>query len=781
VSESTDLQLLLARIVEHHTATGVLLPVEEVAAGRPELAAPLAGLVRQYLQVLDALDGGSAVTGSLDGSTPASDAGTSTAPSAFVVEGFRTIERLGAGGMGEGYKLHDLTLDRIVAAKVVRRKSAQATGLGDFLREARSLALFSDPRVVRIFEYREAADPPVIIMEYVEGFELGRLGPSLEFRQRARILREICEAIHHAHSLGIQHRDLKPSNIMLDGRLAPKILDFGLSAGDPASGHLRGTLQYIAPEQLDPSQPIDGRTDVYALGVILYELLTGVVPYSGASEHDIVDAIRRGQPRLPVEIDTRVPEPLQAIALKAMERRPVDRYPSAREMSIDLGRYLDGLPVTARPSQYGSTLQARVNPHLDQIAEWQRLNLIYPHEAARLQSVYRQLEAREDDWIVASRSLSYSQILLYLGAFLLFAGSLFYFLVHRVHKAVSGLAWPFIVLGVPFIGLNVAGRWLYRREHRAVAVAFYLAGVSLLPLFLLIWFYETGIWVVPPETAGQLFTDGSVSNRQLQITVFIACLWSGWLALKTRTAALSSVCTLLVLIFALAVLADFGLRDFLTDGEFDRLALRLWPVVLVYAGLGVAFERRGSAWFARPLYVAGAILLIVVLDLLALNGRMFHFLGLSLTRLQPSDVSSPTLLDTMTALTVNGLGFYAVASILERAGTDVMSPASQLLFLVAPFSMLEPLAYLCETGEYSIKIDWLYLTFALGIALLSRQRQRKSFYYAGLVNTGFALYLIADHRRWFDNVSWAVAIVAAGLLALLAGFLFDARRRRAGR
>jgi eukaryotic-like serine/threonine-protein kinase len=181
---------------------------------------------------------------------------------------YEVISPLGAGGMGEVYKLHDLTLDRIVAAKVIRRKSAQATGLGDFLREARSLALFSDPRVVRIFEYREAADPPVIIMEYVEGFELGRLGPSLEFRQRARILREICEAIHHAHSLGIQHRDLKPSNIMLDGRLAPKILDFGLSAGDPASGHLRGTLQYIAPEQLDPSQPIDGRTDVYALGVI---------------------------------------------------------------------------------------------------------------------------------------------------------------------------------------------------------------------------------------------------------------------------------------------------------------------------------------------------------------------------------------------------------------------------------------------------------------------------------------------------------------------------------
>jgi serine/threonine protein kinase len=777
VSVSSDLEVLLARIVEHHVATGTLLPVNDVVGDRTELAAPLAGLVRQYLAVAEALDGGHASTGSLAGAAAPPGTGSEPGSAPLVIDGFRTIERLGAGGMGEVYKLQDLKLDRIVAGKVIRRRGAQ-TGLAEFLREAKSLALFSDPRVVRIFEYREAADPPVIIMEYVEGFELGRLGPSLEYRQRAKILREICEAIHHAHSLGIQHRDLKPSNVMLDGRLEPKILDFGLSAGDPAKGHLRGTLHYLAPEQLDPSQPIDVRTDVYALGVILYELLTAVVPYSGAAQDDVIAAIRRGEPRLPVEVDPRVPEPLQAIALKAMERRPADRYPSAREMSLDLGRYLDGLPVSARPSQYGSTLQARVAPHLDQIAEWNRLKLIYPHEAARLQSAYRQLDAREDDWIVASRSLSYSQILLYLGAFLLLAGSFFYFLVHRVHKAVSGLVWPFVVLGVPFLGLNIAGHWLYNREHRAVAVAFYLAGVGLLPLFLLIWFFETGIWVVPAETAGQLFTDGSVSNRQLQVTVLIASLWAGWLALRTQTAALSSVFTLMLLIFALAVLADFGLRDWLEAGEFDRIALRLWPILPAYAGLGQLLERRRSPWFARPLYIAGAVMLLVVLDLLALNGRMFHYLGVSLRSLQSAQVSDPSLLDTVAALTLSGVIFYAVASLVERGGTDVMTPAAQFLFVVAPFSMLEPLAYLCKTGEYSFKVDWLYLAFALIIALLSHKRQRKSFYYAGLVNTGFALYLIALHRQWFDKFGWAAAIVAAGLIALLAGFLFDRFKRQ---
>src|SRR5262249_49394991 len=215
-------------------------------------------------------------------------------------DGFRTIERLGAGGMGEVFKLQDLKLDRIVAAKVVRSDKPFSNPFADFLREARSMARFKDRRIVQIFEFRENAHPPVIIMEFLDGFELGRIGPSLEFHQRARILLEICEAIQHAHALGIQHRDLKPSNVMLDANLVPKILDFGLSGGAPSDGHFLGTPAYLAPEQLDPSMPIDARTDVYALGVVFYELLTGTVPYPDGSVGDSVAAGPSNEPRLPV-------------------------------------------------------------------------------------------------------------------------------------------------------------------------------------------------------------------------------------------------------------------------------------------------------------------------------------------------------------------------------------------------------------------------------------------------------------------------------------------------
>jgi len=769
---ASELEPLFARFVEEHVLHGRVLAAAELCGPRIHLIAPLDRLIERYQSITSALDAGLGAPGDLQAeATPSGDA-------LPQFDGFQTIERLGAGGMGEVFKLRDLTLNRIVAGKVIRRDPGAPASIGEFLREARSMALFADRRIVRIFEFRPDADPPVIIMEHVDGFELGRIGPSLEFAQRARVLADICGALEHAHALGLQHRDLKPSNIMVDAQLAPRILDFGLSSGHPYRGHLKGTLHYVAPEQLDPSQPIDRRTDVYALGVVLYELLCGRPPYAGSTDEGLIAAIREGQPRLPVEIDPRVPEPLQAIALKAMELDPVLRYQSALDLGADLQRYLDGRTVLARPSVYASTLGVRVAPHVQQVGEWLRLRLIHPHEAERLRSAYQALDAREDDWIVEGRALSYSQIALYLGAFLLVCGSLFYFAAHRWYDAVRGVGQPLLVLGLPFAGLNAAAHHLYRRDHKAVAVAFFLAAVGLLPLLLIILFHETGLFVVAPDTPGQLFLDGSISNRQLQVTTFLACLWCGALALRTRTAALSTVCAVLVFFFGLSVLSDLGLRYWLEDGRWDLLALHTLPMVIGYAGLGVVAERGQRPWFARPAYVAGALLLIAVLELVALNGRTFHYLGFSLQAMQSAGVSDRLLIDTLAAMTLNGIGFYALASALDRHGTELQATAARLLFTLSPFAILQPLGYLVRAGEYSPRYDWIYLALALTIALLSQTRQRRAFYYAGVLNTGGALYLIADHRRWFDQPLWATVVIVSGLLVLVVGFVLDRRERR---
>jgi hypothetical protein len=172
---------------------------------------------------------------------------------------------------------------------------------------------------------------------------------------------------------------------------------------------------------------------------------------------------------------------------------------------------------------------------------------------------------------------------------------------------VTGVLQPFAVLAVPFAGLNLAAHLLERRAHKAVAVAFYLGGIILLPLFLLIAFNDQGLWVEAKDTAGQLFLDGSVSNTQLQVTIFVACVWAAWLAWRTRTIALSTVLAVLVLLFTLAVLSDFGLRTWLDKELWDHLALRLLPLVPVVAAL--ALERQGS--LVRAASTRAAVLLIV--------------------------------------------------------------------------------------------------------------------------------------------------------------------------
>ena len=759
---------LFARYVERHVLQGEKPDLEELCRERPELLPRLRERVRRYEWLDDTLDG--------PGRAPAGEPAAAELPH---FAGFRTIERLGAGGAGEVYKVEDLALGRIVAAKVVRRDSALGAGLGAFLREARSLALFEDPRIVRVFEFRAESDPPVLLMEYVDGFRLDTIARSLEPRQRARLAVEICEAIHHAHGLGLQHRDLKPANILVDASLTPRILDFGLSRGEADRGHGVGTPAYMAPEQFDPARPIDARTDVYALGVLLYEMLCGSPPYEASTPQELIAAIRAGEPRLPAELDPDAPEPLQAVALKAMERDPALRYPSAAEMARDLRRFLEGRPVLARPSLYESVLGRRIGPHLEQIREWLRLKIVFPHEAERLRDVYRSLERRDDDWIIASRSLSLSQISLYLGAFLTLCGSLLYFAAYQ-QDVIPSLAGPALVLGLPCLALNLGAWRLYRRERQAVAVAFYLAALVLLPMFVLIALQEIGAWPLDLESQRQLFgaLGAGPSNRELQIAAGIACAWSLVLAWTTRTITLSSAFTVLGLLFHLTVLGDLGLRSWIEQGRHDTLALHLVPALVLAWALGLAVEPRGRPWLAGPLYVGGTALFVVVLELFALDGRAFAHLGLSSVAL--AGAGDPVLLDTLAAMTINGGLIYLGGRLLERRGTPLMRTPAWLLTTLSPFAILEPVAWLNEVGQYSLRFTWLYLALALCLAFLSNVRQRKSFYYAGLVNTGAALWFITDRYEWWDRASWAVLVVAIGLAVLGAGLALHGRERARG-
>ncbi len=285
---------------------------------------------------------------------------------------YRILRRLGRGGMGIVYEAEQREPRRKVALKVILGgQHVDELQVRLFQREAHSLALLNHPGIASIYEAgRTDEGRHFFAMELVEGVDLlehaaGRNHADaprpMSIRERLRLFCRICEAISYAHQRGVIHRDLKPSNILIDGSGAPKILDFGLARTvergmdaslHTTSGQILGTLPYMSPEQTrGKPDEIDTRTDIYALGAMLYEMLTGTRPYS-VEGLPLVDSVRIICERTPIDpkkINRELPSDVAAIVMKALEKEPDRRYQSAAALAEDIDRHLDGYAVLARP------------------------------------------------------------------------------------------------------------------------------------------------------------------------------------------------------------------------------------------------------------------------------------------------------------------------------------------------------------------------------------------------------------------------------------------------
>jgi tetratricopeptide (TPR) repeat protein/tRNA A-37 threonylcarbamoyl transferase component Bud32 len=289
-----------------------------------------------------------------------------------TVPGYQILAELGAGGMGIVYRARHVQLKRLTALKMIRTVHANRKTRERFVREAEAVARLQHPNIVQIYEVGECNGCPFLALEYLErGTLAGYLaGRPLEARQAARLIHTLAQAIQYAHDKGIIHRDLKPSNILLQGIddfglmiddwrtiINPKIADFGLAKhldeAAPLSreGDILGTPSYMAPEQAaGRTQEIGPRTDVYALGAILYELLTGRPPFLAGSAEATVKQVCEAEPVPPRQIlPGRLPRDLDTICLKCLEKEPAKRYSSAAVLAEDLRRFLDGEAIAARP------------------------------------------------------------------------------------------------------------------------------------------------------------------------------------------------------------------------------------------------------------------------------------------------------------------------------------------------------------------------------------------------------------------------------------------------
>ena len=265
---------------------------------------------------------------------------------------YRIIRKLGAGGMADVYLAEDQELGRNVAIKILNdRHAADDSFIERFRREAKNAAGLSHPNIVSIYDRGEAEGTYYIAMEYLEGRSLKELivsrGPA-PIKVSIDYARQILAALAAAHRRGIVHRDIKPHNVLVnpEGRL--KVTDFG-SARSGASqmtevGSIIGTAQYLSPEQARGA-PVDQTSDLYSVGVVLYEMLTGQVPFTGDTPLEIAMKHLSEVPKPPSELRPEVPHDLDLIVLRALAKDPAERYQSAEEMDADLARVADGLPV----------------------------------------------------------------------------------------------------------------------------------------------------------------------------------------------------------------------------------------------------------------------------------------------------------------------------------------------------------------------------------------------------------------------------------------------------
>ena len=402
MAENTRLAELLDQW-ESLRGKGQVLSPDELCRDCPDLAAEAGHRIRAIEAINRLIQ--STDDRSFSSTADRDDSVTPAEPGEFpsALGRYRLDEVVGQGGFGQVWRGFDPELQRQVAIKVPRPdRTSSASQAQAFLREARKVACLKHPGIVAVHDVGREGPYFFIVSDWIDGTSLaqmtarGRLG----FNQTAAIIIEVAQALHFAHLHDIVHRDIKPGNILLDAQNRAYLTDFGIAVTEDELVHEPGTLcgtpAYMSPEQIRGENcAINARTDIYSLGVVLYELLTGRLPFRAKGLEDIRRAIVDGEPRPPRTIDDSIPIEVETICLKAMSKRPADRFSTAKDMAASLQSTCRGMKsfpaADGAPFDFGSELPrdadkpatAKTSTSLAKLAESLGLSTTKLMQAAR--------------------------------------------------------------------------------------------------------------------------------------------------------------------------------------------------------------------------------------------------------------------------------------------------------------------------------------------------------------------------------------------------------------
>ncbi len=705
---------------------------------------------------------------------------------------YEILQEIGHGASGVVFKARDINLDTIIAIKCPRNIN-QSDQLAAFIDEARKPAGINHPNIPTIYSVCQSSDIPYIVMEYVEGQPFIEAVGQLGLEKKLESFLQVLKATAQLHKMNIVHRDLKPGNILCDTTKPThtiKVLDFGIA--DQATLPLNsavssfspvGTPAYISPEQL-AGQPSTPSMDVFALGVILFELLSGQQPFTGTTIQQVTDAITHSDPPLPRALNSEIPGGLQAICLKALEKNTKDRYGNAHEFLLDMQRFIKGEPVVANPSLLTNILEHGVENHLNNLNRWQQDRLISTREYDFLADKYEKLRQREEIWVLDSRRLSFSQVILHLGAWICVISTFLMLSFQWEHLGkMAHIGLP----GIVFATLMITGGFVWRRQTRRIGIVLLMAGGLTWPI-LMATTLRTMDWLeadsavvleMAEESENDVSPDllnGFLTNDQLLLTGLTWLLISLGLWVSTRTTAYSIIFCLSFIVAGTAVFSYWEMTLHLHEGHFDTVAgWYLMPAALLLT-LGLILEFKGKIpWVAMPLYIAAMILFVVTFSIIARFGPTNQWLGM-----EPHEDG------VKYSFIANGILYLIAGLLADRSKRSrILRKIATFLFWLVPSHVLIPLFMLALAGRGDILWgDWTVSEIALTVGALlfilaSVPKQMKSFFFSGIFY--FALSIIHMTSAHFeDNFAWPVGLAVSGLTLTAMAWrypaLFDNRK-----
>jgi len=714
----------------------------------------------------------------------------SSEPRLERLSGHRILGEIGSGGMGRVLLALDERLGRKVAIKTLTaRYSSHPVLRARFMREARAMAKLSHPNIVHIYNLGESHETPHFVMEYLEGSPLTEAARALPLRQKVDLMQKVVRAVEFLHQHQILHRDLKPSNIVVGADLEPKLLDFGLALQVDdldnrvtRTGEVMGTLDYFSPEQTRGNIALDPRSDVFSLGTVFYQTLTGSLPFYCESLAATITAIRDQEPILPRRLNSSLPRALQNICLKALEKNPSDRYQSAGEMAQDIERYFAGEEVLALPTSYSRLLAGRIEGHVRELEAWKKDQVVSDSEYDALRKAYGRLSEREDTWIMETRRLSLSQVTLYLGAWVLVVGSALVFLFR--FPELSGVL-AVLVVGAAAVPTAYFGIRSWKAGRFRFAIAYLLAFCLLLPIALLVTMGEYGTFSgltrgrEDLEFFYKFDSFKKTTNAQLWWALLLSLPAYLWLRRFTRSSVFSLVFAVIAALFSLTTLLRLGMLEWL-DKDPGGVYLHLIPIALIFFLGAIALEHSGRPSDSRYFYP-----IAVTFTFAALSGiALFH---------EPyakwMQSVAPWTRGQVEYLFIANAGIYLLLqNIFEQFHSSQLRMVAKAFRFVIPGHVMTSLLLLgleasrlweesparAALRREARIFEVLLPIVACGFVFGSIPKQMKNFFATGLLF--LAIGVIRLQQDFFHGrARWPITLILAGV-ALLAASRYSALR-----